>query len=287
MGCGSSSLKGDDVPNVNSQPVDNATGLQPMKKVKTNFSDINYEQDAHGRRMTEYAPDQSIAAPVREESFSAAQLAAGQQQQQRGVGTDGIMPDRPDLNASNAAAYPHGVSGPGPHATVDDAGDTSLKPYQTIDGEDWDANDPAATRAINDQPYTNGTNGTNGEDLDPTSSSAKQHFAEDNDPSQHNNQQQHHHSSHDGSQYLDANENNNYNGSGVSPSSETGSDGRKKSWLGQKYAGYQAAKRGTGPSDEDVLKYTGKERGDLVGGGDQSAGRVGTDNGIAAGAAWS
>ena len=173
MGCGSSSLKGDDVPNVNSQPVTapGATGVQPMKKVKTNFSDINYEQDAQNRRMTEYAPDQAVAL-VREESRD---LTAEQQLQNE---SDDIMPDRPDTNA-----------GTGPHASADDPGDTTLKPYQTLNDGDWDQQSPGTKAHVPQSPaaYTDGT-GTQ----DPTSTSAKDNFASDNDPANPINQENHH-----------------------------------------------------------------------------------------------
>lgn len=54
MGCGSSTLKGDKKEDLTETP-------QPIKKVATNFSTVNYDSTAsQGRRNTEYAPHDNI-----------------------------------------------------------------------------------------------------------------------------------------------------------------------------------------------------------------------------------
>ena len=54
MGCGSSSLKGDTNVGVNDP------APQPIKKVRTDFSTVDYGQDSqNGRRMTEFAPHET------------------------------------------------------------------------------------------------------------------------------------------------------------------------------------------------------------------------------------
>lgn len=55
MGCGQSSLKGEKKEDITETP-------QPIKKVATNFSTINYDSAAagSGRRNTEYAPHDDI-----------------------------------------------------------------------------------------------------------------------------------------------------------------------------------------------------------------------------------
>ena len=294
MGCGSSSLKGDDVPNVNSQPVTAAPpGAQPMKKVQTNFSDVNYEQDAHKRRMTEYAPhEQPAPAPIREESRddTAQQVAGDAYGQQPQNEHGGILPDRPDQNAGTTTEFPHEGLGSGTKAASDEPVDTTLKPYQTFDGGDWDQqenNRPSQPQV----PYLNGTQ----DEPDPTSNYAKDRFATDNDPANPLNQESHHQSQ---TQQQHQNQNldpSNPNSNAQIPDIQSEGDGEhKKSWLGQKYANFQTTKRGSGPSDENVMKYTGKDKKELgewardrpdVGGG-QNSGRAGTDNGLAVGAAW-
>lgn len=54
MGCGQSSLKGEKKEDISETP-------QPIKKVATNFSTVNYDAvAAQGRRNTEYAPHDEI-----------------------------------------------------------------------------------------------------------------------------------------------------------------------------------------------------------------------------------
>ena len=55
MGCGSSSLKGDSPSGAN-----NDAPPQPIKKVATNFSTIDYDSAATNRRDTVYAPHDEI-----------------------------------------------------------------------------------------------------------------------------------------------------------------------------------------------------------------------------------
>ncbi len=282
MGCGQSSLKGDDVPNVNSQPVTTsaAGGGQPLKKVKTNFSSVDYDQDAQKRRMTEYAPHET-PAPIREESRDLS--AAGQQPH-----NDDIAPD---FKAGSSAAYPHEGAGPAASA-IDGEPSTTLKPYQTNDGGDWD-NDTTAKNS--QQPYLNGTQ----DPIDPTSNQAKDTFASANDPANALNQQSHHQTTHarpgatehDNLTNIDDEQNQNF----YTPNPDVDDQNPdKKSWLGQKYSSFQTAKNGPGVSDEDVKKYTGKDRDELNEwardrpgvGGNQGAGRVDSDSGLVAGASW-
>jgi len=293
MGCGSSSLKGDDVPNVNSQPVATTTtpGGQPLRKVQTNFSDINYEQDIHKRRLTEYAPHET-PPPIREQSHDlSAEQNIGNETRQQQRQNDDLGPDQPDPSAGLSTAYPHEGAGPAANA-IDGEPDRTLKPYQTTDGGDWDndtdtyANQhPTSHQA---QPYVNGTQDTG----DPTSSYVKDDFASTNDPANPLNQESHH-------AYQPANDlnNNDDDAAFYTPNPDihdSENPERKKSWLGQKYSSYQSAKRGTGASDEDIAKYTGKDRDELHDwakdrpgvGGNQHAGRVDTDSGLVAGGSW-
>ncbi|OQV08389.1 hypothetical protein CLAIMM_12670 [Cladophialophora immunda] len=304
MGCGSSSLKGADIPDINSQPT-TAAQPQQIRKIRTNFSDIDYDQDARQRRLTEYAPHEQ-PPPVREEShdFTAEQSSGAYEQYQQ----YDTQPGRPDYNAGAPTGYANdgamSRSGPG-----DRDNDATLKPYQTIDGGDWDNQDGPPQRQT---PYVNGTQ----DGMDPTSDSSKDEFAAANDPANPKNQDGHHfpqggHHNQQADGYNnddndDANNNNNnmspisYNANSdvaANPDIHGGDDNAaepKKSWLGQKYASLQSARRGSGLSDEDLIKYTGKDRRELGEwaqnrpgvGPNQDAGRVGSDSGLAAGAAW-
>lgn len=256
MGCGSSSLKGDDLPNLNSQPINTADALggQPMKKVRTDFSDINYEQDAQQRRMTEYAPHET-PAPIREQSISTEQPQDIIKQQKEQLNLDG-----------------------GGSVDAIDPGDTTLKPYQTFDGGDWDKAEASQAQAKAQAPVVNGTDST-----DPTSSLSKFEFASANDPANPANQENHHHQHPSQSQQLQAQD------------SQDGSTAKKGSWLGLKYSSFQSSKRGSGISDEELKKYTGKDREELrewaknrggVGGGQPAGAVVSADSGMAVGAAW-
>ncbi|ETI19590.1 hypothetical protein G647_09424 [Cladophialophora carrionii CBS 160.54] len=334
MGCGSSRLKGDDIPDLNSQTVKTTTtasAVPPMGKVRTNFSDIDYEQDGHPRRMTEYAPHET-PAPVGEEprDFSAEQQGAGyeyeQQQQQQQYPNNELASDRPDLDPGSSAGFPHENAGVGSNAGQGDP-DTALKPYQTLDGGDWDNDNP---NSYSNPQRPAGMDPRGYQDPnDPTSRDAKDAFARANNPA--NPTDQDHHArqgtgqrdsdrnnddrarpeagyrdsdrthdldqdrSHDRDPLYVHHPNNDNDFDHQNPDVHDPQSGRKGSWLGQKYASYQAAKRGEGPSDEDVMEYTGKGRDELNDwardrpgvGGNQAAGRVGTDNGLAAGASWS
>ncbi|EXJ70933.1 uncharacterized protein A1O5_05925 [Cladophialophora psammophila CBS 110553] len=299
MGCGSSSLKGADIPDLNSQPT-TATGAQPIRKIRTNFSEVDYDQNARERRLTEYAPHEQ-PPPVREEShdFTAEQSGYEQWQQYD------TQPGRQSYDAGPPMGYvlPQG-SMSGPDAADRDRG-ASLKPYQTFDGGDWDNQDASAQRQ---ESYVNGTQETRG---DPTSNASKNQFAAANDPANPSNQEGHHSQPND--HHRDQRQASRYNNNddelnnvspisyntgtdpGANPDIHGDDDEPKKSWLGQKYASFQSAKRGSGLSDEDVLKYTGKDRKELNEwvqnrpgvGPNQEAGRVGSDSGLAVGAPWS
>src|ERR1700761_8922524 len=110
MGCGASSLKGDDVPAVNSQPV---PASQQLKKVRTDFSSVDYDQDARRRRLTEYAPHET-PAPIREQSYdmSAEQQESFAYSQQAQFQTDDGAPGQLDPNAGASTGYPRGSTGP-------------------------------------------------------------------------------------------------------------------------------------------------------------------------------
>ena len=269
MGCGSSSLKGDDVPDVNAQPAQ--AGVQmtttpagyQVRKVKTNFSDVNYDDgNAAQRRMTEYAPHET-PAPVREESHG-----HSQQQEESFEVQQSSAPNQQSRTAGGPSAtglYPHANAGQDPRGT-DNNPDAPLKPYHTTDGGDWDNdglnhNNQASHQA---HPYVNGDRPQSN---DPTSNYAKDQFAANNDPANSYNQEPHHHpnnQAHDGHQDYDPDHHNDTNDNyHDAHEHEDYQAEHKKSWLGQKYADYQTTQRGPGPSDEDVMKYTGKDRQEL------------------------
>jgi hypothetical protein len=158
MGCGSSSLKGD-------QP----TGLtggddapQPIRKVKTNFSTVDYDAGTSAskkRRMTEYAPEDTIRN--RSEASGAA-------------------PGSRDGGGPSAG----GVGGVG---GVGDGEKVELEPYHTRESKDFDVRDVGYPH---ENPRVSGQHervNENGEGLgsDPTSGAAKDEFARANDPLKH------------------------------------------------------------------------------------------------------
>lgn len=289
MGCGCSSLKGDDLPNVNSAPTTTTTepGLEPARRVNTNFSAINYEQDSHGRRLTEYAPDETLkpksrpdstaGEPARSSSSPPPQLGRADVDGRASDSNAATTIDMTNLNGTEqparTAAYPHEASATAlkrdAHNNLDGDHDLRLKPYQTIDGGDWDQNQSTQARQ---QPHLNGV--LDDEQSDPTSSLAKDEFATSNDPAALENQESKHNPHRHRPDGLSSN--------GVV-------DERKKSWLGRKYSSYQQTKRGQGVSqisDEELKKYTGRDRAELkewaetqpgIAGG-QPAGRIGTDS---------
>ncbi|OAP55960.1 hypothetical protein AYL99_10112 [Fonsecaea erecta] len=301
MGCGSSSLKGVDIPDVNNQPT-SVTQQPQIRKIRTNFSDINYDQNAQQRRLTEYAPHEQPPR-VREESrdFTVEQSSWEEYQQYDS------RPDRQTRDTGGSFSNAHDRTMSGGSALGKD-NDATLQPYQTIDGGgDWDHHDDQSRRQSS---YSRGPQ--NGQD--PTSDLSKNEFAAANDPANPNNQdnsQQSPQKSTHSQQQPDGHHRNkndddaNANTSPISYNTNSptaanpdihGDDGgeHKKSWLGQKYASFQSSKRGSGLSDEDIMKYTGKDRSELNEwaqnrpgvGGNQDAGRVGSDSGLAAGAPW-
>ena len=78
MGCGSSSLKGTEDVGTSEQPavptssnnLQPAGGGAPMKKVRTNFSDVNYEAPTGNKEslLNATAPDELDEGPSRNES---------------------------------------------------------------------------------------------------------------------------------------------------------------------------------------------------------------------------
>jgi hypothetical protein len=186
-----------------------------------------------------------------------------------------------------------------------------LKPYQTLDGGDWDnnnnnsnSNNPNSDPQRQAYLYIHDNQDPN----DPTSNHAKDEFASANDPANPVNQDHRARQAagdrdqdqdRRGDRDRDRSDSNGHNDDQdfytPNPDVHDPQDSEhKKSWLGQKYASYQSAKRGSGPSDEDVMKYTGRDRDELNDwardrpgvGGNQDAGRVGSDSGLAAGASW-
>jgi hypothetical protein len=283
MGCTSSSLKGDDV-NMNSQQVNisqsaNEPASQPMKKVRTNFSDVDYDSSAQQRRLTEYAPHEQPPPTIREMSHD---LSAEQQRQEHFETTTETYHETHQHHQSSAAGTSTAVA----NDEHGEAHGEHLKPYQTIDGDEWDKENEAPPISqhhhVGSQEGNSLSNGyhesTTLDTTDPTSASAKDEFARENDPA---NPHYHHHN----------NTNNNSTHQSPTESAEITDSQHKKSWLGQRYADLQSAKRGPGVSDEDIEKYTGKTREELEGmrgiGGEQGAGRVGTDNNLAGSAPWS
>ncbi|KIW41273.1 uncharacterized protein PV06_06846 [Exophiala oligosperma] len=257
MGCGQSSLKGDDLPDLNSQPVE-----RPIKKVQTNFSDVNYDQDSQQRRMTEYAPNETPRQypPVQEQdgedanqdldptAGSSRPLGSGA----FGGGSSGIDDGLAAGLGVRDASYPHQTSGMdlinpnNNHAGGsghDPADQNALKPYQTFDGTDWDNDNfqnqiPNQHQNHGNHDHHDQTSNLNG--YDPTSRQAKRDFAKENDPARHDHFQGGSH--------------------GIGEDAAQDQQQQKGSWLGQKYANYQASKAGPGVNDEDLRRYTGKDR---------------------------
>jgi hypothetical protein len=340
MGCGHSSLKGADVPNLNSQPVEIN---RPMKKVATNFSDVNYDQDPQQqRRLTEYGPDETPRQhPPSQQPQEGGMLAPSPGQgnyDPMGAASPGFGSG---IGAPGDVGYPHqgrGIDRNDPNPNLnrpglnDDPNDTgngnALKPYQTTDAGDWDDNDDNyqsqgggqyQDRGAQDYqgsnlnqnqnqnsnnynsdvpnhqyPHGSSSAGAGGSgytgDRDPTSSQAKDDFAHLNDPANPMNQEgsryegggQHHQHQHqhgyDDDDGSNENENMDYPsgrgggdyhhdnagyGKGNADNDDNGNENRNRnspSWLGQRYASYQAAKQGRGVSDDDLKKYTGKDR---------------------------
>lgn len=57
MGCGSSK-EDKKVPSATTGSAEDPNKPQPIKKIRTNFSDVNYAEPASGRRDTVYAPSE-------------------------------------------------------------------------------------------------------------------------------------------------------------------------------------------------------------------------------------
>ncbi|KAI1608833.1 hypothetical protein EDD37DRAFT_383507 [Exophiala viscosa] len=260
MGCGGSKLKGDDVPNVNSQPV---PVNQPLKKVNTNFSTIDYDQNvqAQHRRLTEYAPHETARAPSLKHDMPVS-ATEQQQNQESSFATETFGADGTGgVGSTPAAGYPH--DGLGSQAGLQRGGNpndngAALKPYQTNDPTDWDRDREngqlqSQRHDAHHHPSTTGMGDRDG-DRDPTSLRAKDEFAEENDPAN----QRHGHHDLNGDRGVDGEQN--HDGAAVAADFDDDDDENKKSWLGQKYASFQSAKQGTGVSDDDLKTYTGKDR---------------------------
>ncbi|KIW14675.1 hypothetical protein PV08_07459 [Exophiala spinifera] len=268
MGCGQSSLKGDDVPHLNSQLVDN----RPIKKIQTNFSDINYDQDPQQqRRMTEYAPNETPREypPVLEhdsqDAIHEADATTGSTRPP-GPGAFGGGSGAGD-GLGRDASYPHQSVGDTTRNPIDNhAGgqlghdvngndNNALKPYQTFDGTDWDndnfQNHDQKQSQGHQQPNHDQTGNPDG--YDPTSRQAKREFAHENDPATPHPRSQ---GADEGIGHSGVSSSNNNNGIVDASNPQQ----HKNSWLGQKYASFQASKSGPGVKDEDLRRYTGKDR---------------------------
>lgn len=306
MGCGGSKLKGDDVPTLNSQAV-NLNPNQPIKKVNTNFSAIDYDQDAQHRRLTEYAPHETPARPPSPLRHDMPVQATEQQQQQyqeqwqtsSSFATAGYSGPGGVLGGTSGTGYPHeqlgSQAGGGgqqrPGGTNDDG--AQLKPYQTIDGGDWDRENEQQQRR--EDPHVRRGDADHDRDRDrdrdPTSSRAKEDFAEENDPA---NPRSHGHDHRNGVGDQDDRDHDHDRAAPTAAAADGGDDdgvddvdedGNKKSWLGQKYSAFQSAKQGKGVSDDDLKTYTGKDRAEFDDwaanhpgvGGRQVSGTTGSD----------
>ena len=145
MGCGSSSLKGDNPTGVGGAAED----TRPARKVNTNFNTPDYDTGADKqRRMTEYAPHET---------------------------------ERPKSAVSKDDDDGPGGPAGGPSSEVKDVDDKNLKPYETLsDGQNQGY--PHESAAAGGSSTTPQVNGDTSADVDPTSQSAKDTFAATNDP---------------------------------------------------------------------------------------------------------
>ncbi len=303
------------MPNPNSQPVEIN---RPMKKVTTNFSDINYDQDPQQRRLTEYGPDETPRQhpPSQQQGMLAPSLGQGQPYGQN-HSYDPMSAASPGFGSGIGAGAPENVAYPYQGRGIDQSdpnqnrpgfnddpdATNALKPYQTTDAGDWDDDNYHSQGQYQDQgqdyqasnqnsnPTPNnyssgvpnqsqqhyphdsgagaGAGAGSGYARDPTSSQAKDDFADDNDPanpmnqeSRYNRVQNHQQHGYNGNDGDDGGDENMDPSGGDYHDDGYGNDDNenKKSWLGQKYASYQAAKQGPGISDDDLKKYTGKDR---------------------------
>lgn len=159
MGCGSSSLKGDKPAGLGGDEP------QPIRKVNTNFSTVNYEQDNGNkkRRMTEYAPEDTIRNKS-EVSGSDAGPAGGHVGRPDTAADEGPGGEKIDLEPYRSMESPTAVADMSyPHENPEAGGAAA-----------------SSSRAPGDT-VVNGANGP-----DPTSAAAKDQFAEANDPATQN-----------------------------------------------------------------------------------------------------
>lgn len=279
MGCGSSSLKGEDV------TVNGATPTPAPRRVNTNFTNIDYDQDANqGRRMTEYAPHETAKAKKSHDASRSA--ASGRPSEANDGRADLSHPNTDKVLAADplSVTFPHDASPSAAGIGRQDTNPGELRPYKTNGEDGWDQDDPAinSTRIRQSAAPVNGTDKS-----DPTSLGSKRHFADENDPASVANQESHRekdHHPHSQSHSLHPTTAGAGAADGASPQED--SDARKKSWLGDKYSKYHATKHGKNVtlSDEDLKKYTGKDRQELndwaegrAVGENQPAGRNKTD----------
>lgn len=217
MGCGSSSLKGEGAGGGLS-----GDAPQPIRKVNTNFSTIDYEAEVPAnqrRRMTEYAPDETVRS--RSEA-------------------SGVDPNR----STSIDRPPPPIAG----QTSEGPGGEKLEPYHTInDTKDMSyphemigsSSQPNAGVAITNGSADHHNNNNNIDGLadqnDPTTAEAKDRAADRAEPI--NNQRT------------------GTNSNSLSPPAdgEAGKENRRKSWIDK----FRSGKENREISDEEMKKYTG------------------------------
>lgn len=131
MGCGSSSLKGEKQEDI---------AEQPIKQVKTNFSAVDYDSAAKGRRDTVYAPDETkrvksdALSPLADKNdplhTASIDSTAVNSSQPRTVGEDKISFDSkiPDTSNPGTQTKLHEDDGRAPY---DDVTASPATPFQT------------------------------------------------------------------------------------------------------------------------------------------------------------
>ncbi|RMZ81638.1 hypothetical protein DV737_g2389, partial [Chaetothyriales sp. CBS 132003] len=151
MGCGPSSLKGDSPQGINN---DDAVDNRPIRKVATNFTTVDYEQEHYQeRRNTAYAPHET-------ERTASATSDAIRHAKNGIIAKDEGPKDSEQLKASQS---------------VDAGSGEQVKAYQSIDAGNVVSGDSVAVASSN---------------VDPTAAAAKENFASANDPAANQQQEQ-------------------------------------------------------------------------------------------------
>lgn len=289
---------------------------QPIKPIRTNFTNPDYDADASARRETVYAPHEvarqrtpvndpgnlqgpRVGLPPNHQLGSSGQGYPNSQNHPQGTyggqgaslnHGDQYQPQNPNnnLNSTNPGdyddAYPHQPSGThdGDHNDTDG---NHLEPYHTIDNDDDGLNSPTDVRQ-QEYPHEHHDaaaanelsteNGYAGQFSGPGSS---------DEPFAHQGYEHHHGSSkHHPHEPVDSHMQD-PNDMGYEDGANANTGEGKKSW----YSRFQDAKRGpglTGLSDEEYEKQVGMSRNQMNDymnntpgvGGDQAAGKVAMGN---------